>query len=160
MSTEVKNEEIKEQLEEEKIKVGSAQYTEKELLDSQYGGEYKTNTAKDAYVVSDIIAAQMELDALKKEHGIVDEEKGVKKAISNFFDRKDAQSQIPLKKKTYIWLAVLLGWAGAHRFYSKQYPTAILYLLMCWSGFSFAMTVVDLMIAIPKKPDENGNIYL
>lgn len=122
--------------------------------------EYLYTGKGDKTLVSDIMLAQRELNELKEQYGIQEEERGIKKAISDFFDRKDAQSQIPLKKKTYIWLAVLLGWAGAHRFYSKQYPTAILYLIMCWSGFSFAMTVVDLMIAIPKKPDENGNIYL
>lgn len=171
MSTEVKKEEIEEVVEttaleqevpeqEKLITIGDKQYTEKELMDAQYGGDYKTNKAEDAYVVSDIIAAQMELDALKKEQGIVEEEKGMKKAISNFFDRKEAQSQIPLKKKTYMLLAVFLGAFGAHRFYSKQYMTAVLYLLTCWTGFSIAMTIVDLMIALPKKPDENGNIYL
>ncbi len=111
-------------------------------------------------IVSDIIVAQEELKALKAEQGIVEEERGMSKIITRFFDRKEAQSQIPLNKKKYLLLAVFLGWMGAHRFYSKQYPTAILYLLLFWSGFPFAMTLVDLLIAIPKQPDEKGNIYL
>lgn len=122
--------------------------------------EYLFTGRGEQTIVSDIMLAERELNELKEQYGLQEEEHGIKRAISNFFDRKDAQSQIPLKKKTYIWLAVLLGWMGAHRFYSKQYMTAVLYLLLCWSGFSFAMTVVDLMIALPKKPDENGNIYL
>lgn len=122
--------------------------------------EYLYTGKGDKTLVSDIMLAQHELNQLKKEYGLEEEERGVKKAISSFFDRKEAQAQIPLKKKTYIWLALLLGWAGAHRFYSKQYTTAVLYLLLCWSGFSFAMTVVDLMFALPKVADENGNIYL
>lgn len=122
--------------------------------------EYLYTQKGDKTLVSDIMLAERELNELKEQYGIQEEEKGVKRAISSFFDRKEAQAQIPLKKKTYILLAVFLGWMGAHRFYSKQYPTAILYLLTCWCGYSIAMTVVDLMFAIPKKPDENGNIYL
>ena len=115
---------------------------------------------EEAVIISEIIAAQHELDQLKTEYGLHEEEKGLKKAITKFFDRKEAMSQIPINKKKYMWLAVLLGLFGAHRFYTKQYTTAIIYLLTCWTGFSLSMTIIDLMIVIPKKPDENGNIYL
>ena len=110
-------------------------------------------------IVSDIIVAQEELKALKAEQGIKDEERGISRMISKFFDYREAQAQIPINKKKYLLLAVFFGWMGAHRFYAKQYPTAVLYLLLCWSGFPFAMTLVDLLIAIPKKPDEKGDIY-
>ena len=36
----------------------------------------------------------------------------------------------------------------------------VLYLATCWSGFSIAMTLVDAIIAVPMKPDENGLILL
>ena len=36
----------------------------------------------------------------------------------------------------------------------------LLYLATFWSGFSAAMTIVDFIIAVPMKPDENGNIWL
>ena len=32
-------------------------------------------------------------------------------------------------------------------------------LATCWSGFSAAMTLLDAIIVIPMKPDENGNIF-
>ena len=115
---------------------------------------------KDAVIIREIIAAQRELDELKEEYGLQEEEKGIKKAISNFFDKREAMSNVPINKKKYIWLAVLLGWAGGHRFYTKQYTTAVLYLLTFWTGYSLAMTIIDLMIVIPKKTDEEGNIYL
>lgn len=118
------------------------------------------NKEKGDTIVSDIMVAQQELNELKEQYGIQEEEKGLKKAISSFFDKREAQAQIPIKKKTYIWMAVLLGWLGGHRFYTKQYVTAVLYLLTCWTGFSLSMTLIDLMIVLPKKPDENGNIYL
>lgn len=110
-------------------------------------------------IVSDIIVAQEELKALKAEQGIKDEERGISKMITRFFDNKEAQAQVLLNKKKYLLLAVFLGWMGAHRFYAKQYPTAILYLLLCWSGFPVAMTLIDLLIVIPKQADENGNFH-
>ena len=118
------------------------------------------NKEKGDTIITDIITAQQELNELKEQYGMQEEEKGLKKAVSSFFDKRDAQAQIPIKKKTYIWLALLLGWLGVHRFYTKQYVTAVLYLLTCWTGFSLSMTLIDLMIVIPKKTDENGNIYL
>lgn len=36
----------------------------------------------------------------------------------------------------------------------------MIYLLTCWTGFSFAMTIIDFMIVVPMKADENGVIYL
>ena len=154
MSTENKNVENTEAVEEVVTETNGVAEAEAQLL--------KKAKEKDenAVIISEIIAAQRELDELKEEYGLQEEEKGVKKAISKFFDKREAQGQVPIKKKTYLWLAVLLGWMGAHRFYTKQYTTAIVYLLTCWTGFSIAMTIIDLMIVIPKKPDENGNIYL
>lgn len=43
---------------------------------------------------------------------------------------------------------------------AKQWKMGLLYLVTCWSGFSIAMTMIDAMIAVPMKPDENGIIYL
>lgn len=154
MSVDNKNVENIEAVEEAVTEANGVAEAEAELL--------KKAKEKDenAVIISEIIAAQRELDELKEEYGLQEEEKGIKKAISKFFDKREAQGQVPIKKKKYLWLAVLLGWMGAHRFYTKQYTTAIVYLLTCWTGFSIAMTIIDLMIVIPKKPDENGNIYL
>ena len=49
---------------------------------------------------------------------------------------------------------------GAHQFYAKRPILGVLYLATFWSGFSFAMTLIDVIIAVPMKPDENGNIWL
>jgi TM2 domain-containing membrane protein YozV len=49
---------------------------------------------------------------------------------------------------------------GGHRFYAKQYPLAMLYLLLFWTGFGAAMTIIDLLIVIPKQVDENGMICM
>lgn len=107
---------------------------------------------------------QCELDELQEKYGIEPEDKPkegkISKAITNFFDKRDEREKVCVSKKKYIWLAVLLGWAGGHRFYVKQNKVAWLYLLTCWGGFSVAHTLVDLLIVIPMKPDENGNILI
>ena len=54
----------------------------------------------------------------------------------------------------------LPGLGRCHRFYQKQYLLGILYLAVCWSGYSVAMSLIDLLIIIPKTPDENGDILM
>lgn len=111
-------------------------------------------------LLTDIAVAQAELNALKKEYGLEEEEKGFKKVITNFFNRKENAPKVLVNKKTYIWISILLGWAGGHRFYSKQYLLGMLYLVLFWSGIPLAMTIIDLMIIIPMKPDENGKVLI
>lgn len=67
-----------------------------------------------------------------------------------------SRQPVALSRRKYIKLAVFGGIFGAHRFYAKQYGLGILYLLTCFTGFSVAMTVIDLMIALPKEQDGNG----
>ena len=52
------------------------------------------------------------------------------------------KEQLPVLKRGHLWIMSLL------------------YLATFWSGFSAAMTIVDFIIAVPMKPDENGNIWL
>lgn len=150
-----------EQLKEEKELTGDNVVEQVEKVDAEPVIE-KTKEelkAEEDKLVSDIIAAQAELDALKKEHGL-EEEKGIKKAISNFFDRRENREKVPVNKKKYIIMSILLGWMGAHRFYTKQYGLGLLYLATCWTGFPVSLVVIDVLIAIPMQPDENGNILL
>ena len=104
-----------------------------------------------------------ELDETKQQYGVEDEpvpEGRVSRAISGFFDRREAKDKISVRKKTYLLLALFTGIVGGHRFYARKWITAFLYLATCWCGFSVAMTIVDLMIVIPMQPDENGNILM
>lgn len=110
--------------------------------------------------LEEFIALQGELQRLQEERGEARPEGRISRAVSNFFDYREAREKRLLSKKTYIWLAVLTGWMGGHRFYARQWVTAILYLALFWCAFPVAMTVVDLMIVIPMKPDENGMILL
>lgn len=120
------------------------------------------NPKKERVSPEEYFALQQELEETKRKYGIVDEPKKegrISRAISAFFDRRDAREKHLISKKKYM-LLMLLGAFGAHRFYARQYPTAILYLATCWFGFSIAMTVIDVLAVIPMQPDENGNILL
>lgn len=110
--------------------------------------------------VEEYMGLVQELDELKAQRGETRPEGRVSRAISGFFDYRENREKQVLSKKKYILLAVFTGWMGGHRFYAKQWPTAILYLLLFWCGIPAAMTIVDLMIVIPMKANENGNILL
>ncbi len=110
--------------------------------------------------LEEFMALQSELQMLQEERGEARPEGRISRAISNFFDRREAREKRLLSKKKYILLAVFTGWMGGHRFYARQWPTAILYLVLFWCGYPLAMTIVDLMIVIPMEADENGMILL
>jgi TM2 domain-containing membrane protein YozV len=120
----------------------------------------KNEKTQDNVDVNQMVALEQELHELKMEHGIEEKEGRISHAISGFFDRQEAKKQVPLNKKTYLLLALFTGWMGGHRFYAKQYPLAMLYLLLFWTGFGAAMTIIDLLIVIPKQVDENGMICM
>ena len=132
---------------------------QKRIEDQQRMQEVAKRKEEEKQLIADIAFAQAELNELKKEHGLEEEEKGLKKLITKLLDKREERVKVPVNKKTYIMLC-LLGMFGAHRFYAKQYPTAILYLLLFWSGISFSMTIIDWMIVAPMKADENGNVLL
>ena len=71
------------------------------------------------------------------------------------------EQELAVDRKKYIRLALTCGWfCGAHRFYARQKILGTLYLLLFWTGFSFTMTLIDLMIVVPMKADSQGMIEL
>lgn len=72
-----------------------------------------------------------------------------------------SRGPVKVKRKKYLLLAATCGWlCGAHRFYSKNRFWGICYLLFFWTGFSAAMTIVDILLALRAVQDENGFIEL
>lgn len=110
------------------------------------------------------VAAQAELRYLREKYGIEDpdrkNESKLSRMISAFFERQDARKKIPVNYKKFLLLLVFTGWCGGHRFYAHHYKLGIVYLLTCWTGFSIAMSIIDLLQFIPYEKDENGNIYV
>ena len=111
-------------------------------------------------ILTEMAFAQDELNQLKRAHGIEEDEKGLKKLISTALNKRETREKVSISKKKYLLLALFLGIFGGHRFYAKQYITAVIYLLLFWTGISLSMTIIDMMIVAPIKADENGKILL
>ena len=106
-----------------------------------------------------LIELEEELLALKKQYGIEDKTSWWVKT-GDFLAEKTGKP-VKVQRKKYIRLALICGWfSGSHRFYSGQKLLGILYLLFCWTGIPFAMTMIDLMIILPKTADEEGMVEL
>lgn len=117
--------------------------------------------AEPEVTLGEYLAAQEELRELKKQYGMEDKKEGkISRRISAFFERQEGREPVAVKKKTYIWLAVLTGWFGGHRFYCKHYRVGLLYLLFFWLGIGLYHTIIDLMIVIPMQADEKGMVLL
>ena len=124
-------------------------------------GKAKTGKAnKENVTMEEYLAAKAELDAVREEYGVQPEEGKISKAISNFFNKREARELQVVNRKKYLLLALFTGWMGGHRFYARQWVVAVIYLVFFWSGFPLAMTIIDLLAAIPKEADENGNIFV
>lgn len=82
----------------------------------------------------------------------------IKRLIDFYFERKEYFLGKKVKKRTYILLALFTGLLGGHRFYTRQYISAVIYLLTCWIGVSFAMTLMDLLYILPKPADDEGMV--
>ena len=123
---------------------------------SQLNGAF----AEEGVDIDEYVALQQELNELKKQNGTAQEEKGISRMISKFFERQDAREKVRIRKKTLLWLTFLLGWAGTHRFVLRQPGLGILYLCTCWTGFSLSMSIVDWLQYVVMKPDEDGYILV
>ena len=65
-----------------------------------------------------------------------------------------------VSKGTYIALCLFLGGAGLHKFYSGKWIQGLLYLAFCWSGVPVVLALIDLVIAMFKRSDVNGEIQV
>lgn len=122
-------------------------------------GKAKSGKGKrEEVTMEEYLAAKAELDAVREEYGIRPKEGKLSRAVSNFFNKRDAKELQTVNRKKYLLLALFTGWMGGHRFYARQWVVAVLYLVLFWTGFPLAMTIIDLLAAIPKEADKNGNI--
>lgn len=118
--------------------------------------ERERQKEENAVPMKDLLDAEVELMNLKAEHGIEDTHKG---PISKMFELRESRPKRLVKKSTYLKL-MLLGAFGVHRFYVGKNITGIIYLATCWTGFSLANTLIDLLQVIPMEPDENGMVLI
>ena len=117
---------------------------------------------------ADVIAAYDELDELREKYPEAAAEvnpaynkKTLMERLLGFYlsMRERFHIETRVKRKTYLWLH-LLGGFGIHHFYSRHWIKGLIYLAICWSGISYGMTIIDWMVAVPKKADEDGMIVV
>ena len=65
-----------------------------------------------------------------------------------------------VSKGVYIGLCLLLGGIGAHHFYAGKWFRGLLYLGFSWSGIPVVIALIDLLIAMFKRSDVNGEIQV
>lgn len=63
-----------------------------------------------------------------------------------------------VSKGVYIGLCLILGGIGAHKFYAGKWFQGLLYLAFCWSGIPVVIALIDLLVAMFKRPDVDGQI--
>lgn len=65
-----------------------------------------------------------------------------------------------VNKVVYCLLAFFLGGIGVHKFYAGKIGSGILYMLFCWTLIPGFIAFIELIIALCKKADTNGNILV
>ncbi len=109
--------------------------------------------------VVDLIKAEEELRALEKEHGIESKKKSLFYRIADGYFTKERELH-EVNRKKYLWLTALTGIVGGHRFYEKRWKLGLLYLALSWTALPLSFALIDFIIALPMKADENGNIMI
>lgn len=66
----------------------------------------------------------------------------------------------PVNKLVYCLLAFFLGALGVHKFYAGKIMWGVIYILLSFVGISSIIALVELIIAICKKSDHNGNFVV
>lgn len=108
--------------------------------------------------ISEFIRLEEELHQLQEQYNIPAKKGKFYEFMEKVMELKEKPH--PVVRKRYLWLAVLTGWIGGHRFYAKQYITAALSVALFWTGIPAAMTIIDIMAALPKEADEKGEIIV
>lgn len=65
-----------------------------------------------------------------------------------------------VSKVVYCVLAFFLGGIGIHKFYAGKTGAGIAMLLLCWTGIPAIIALIDFIIGLTKKSDDNGNIII
>lgn len=63
-----------------------------------------------------------------------------------------------VSKGVYIGLCLILGGIGAHKFYAGKWIQGLLYLGFSWTGIPVVIALIDLVVAMFKRSDVNGEI--
>ncbi len=101
-----------------------------------------------------------ELHETRRKYGVSEKEPLWQKLGDRYYAWKDSRTLHLVSRKRYLLLCFFTGWFGGHRFYEKRFILGLFYLALSWSGFPVTLALVDFLIALPMKPDENGYILI
>lgn len=65
-----------------------------------------------------------------------------------------------VSKGVYIALCLFLGGVGIHKFYAGKWGQGLLYVVFCWTYIPAVIALIDLVVAIFKRSDNHGLIYV
>lgn len=122
----------------------------------QHIDQWRTNS--DYVNTAELAALEQELQEVKQAAGIPEK----RSRFCSFIDKRiSACEEKDILRKTYITLLLSCGWfCGSHLFYAGKRIRGMLYLLFCWTGIPFAMSLIDLMQVLPIAADSEGKIRL
>lgn len=122
--------------------------------------EYMKKRDKNYVDFSALAQAEDELHRLKEEHGIQEKHGIFYRIMERYYDWKENRTLHLVNKKVYLFLNIFGGWCGLHRFYERRWLLGLFYLLLSWSLFPAILCATDLFVILPKKPDENGRVWM
>lgn len=63
-----------------------------------------------------------------------------------------------VNKGMYIGLCLFLGGLGIHKFYAGKWVQGLLYVVFCWTWIPVIISLIDLLVAMFKTPNQYGQI--
>ena len=65
-----------------------------------------------------------------------------------------------VKKSMYIMLCLFLGGLGIHKFYAGKWFTGLLYVAFFWTRIPAILALYDLLGAMFKRTNEQGEFWV
>ncbi len=69
------------------------------------------------------------------------------------------QHATPPSREKAVRLALMLGWAGGHRFYTNQTISGLAYLLFCWTLIPGLLSLIDAAFLARMSDDDFAEEY-
>ena len=63
-----------------------------------------------------------------------------------------------VNKGMYIGLCLFLGGLGIHKIYAGKWVQGLLYVVFCWTWIPVIISLIDLLVAMFKTPNQYGQI--
>ena len=65
-----------------------------------------------------------------------------------------------INKGIYIMLCLFLGGLGIHKFYAGKWFMGLLYVAFCWTWIPVILALFDLLGAMFKRTNEQGEFWV